>query len=253
MTKNTKRRLYYQKYLPGDIITWFNNDIYINEINLIRLVTGVVGFFGNFRYETVDLELGRSSEHRYYGERTNILVSNTDIVNSRLIFRSFPGISDIVCKEICKFSGECDLCNFKPSIRPNKFFFPGDKINSTLLISYPVNNRKGIVKRVRINESVLIDFVEELNEKSIVTLDFIKNRIKELVTLENLEYGVFMEYSSKEISHFSKNLRLFQRRGYTIDSGKLNYCSQCILSKDNCNECGIVKYNLLDNSKSLMI
>ena len=59
---------------------WFNNDIYINEINLIRLVTGVVGFFGNFRYETVDLELGRSSEHRYYGERTNILVSNTDIV-----------------------------------------------------------------------------------------------------------------------------------------------------------------------------
>jgi hypothetical protein len=127
MTKNTKRRLYYQKYLPGDIITWFNNDIYINEINLIRLVTGVVGFFGNFRYETVDLELGRSSEHRYYGERTNILVSNTDIVNSRLIFRSFPGISDIVCK----FSGECDLCNFKPSIRPNKFFFPGDKINST--------------------------------------------------------------------------------------------------------------------------
>lgn len=86
MTKNTKRRLYYQKYLPGDIITWFNNDIYINEINLIRLVTGVVGFFGNFRYETVDLELGRSSEHRYYGERTNILVSNTDIVNSRLIF-----------------------------------------------------------------------------------------------------------------------------------------------------------------------
>lgn len=205
MTKNTKRRLYYQKYLPGDIITWFNNDIYINEINLIRLVTGVVGFFGNFRYETVDLELGRSSEHRYYGERTNILVSNTDIVNS------------------------------------------------TLLISYPVNNRKGIVKRVRINESVLIDFVEELNEKSIVTLDFIKNRIKELVTLENLEYGVFMEYSSKEISHFSKNLRLFQRRGYTIDSGKLNYCSQCILSKDNCNECGIVKYNLLDNSKSLMI
>lgn len=234
MTKNTKRRLYYQKYLPGDIITWFNNDIYINEINLIRLVTGVVGFFGNFRYETVDLELGRSSEHRYYGERTNILVSNTDIV----------------CKEVCKFSGECDLCNFKPSIRPNKFFFPGDKINSTLLISYPVNNRKGIVKRVRINESVLIDFVEELNEKSIVTLDFIKNRIKELVTLE---YGVFMEYSSKEISHFSKNLRLFQRRGYTIDSGKLNYCSQCILSKDNCNECGIVKYNLLDNSKSLMI
>lgn len=236
MTKNTKRRLYYQKYLPGDIITWFNNDIYINEINLIRLVTGVVGFFGNFRYETVDLELGRSSEHRYYGERTNILVSNTDIV----------------CKEVCKFSGECDLCNFKPSIRPNKFFFPGDKINSTLLISYPVNNRKGIVKRVRINESVLIDFVEELNEKSIVTLDFIKNRIKELVTLENLEYGVFMEYSSKEISHFSKNLRLFQRRGYTIDSG-VNYCSQCILSKDNCNECGIVKYNLLDNSKSLMI
>ena len=111
MTKNTKRRLYYQKYLPGDIITWFNNDIYINEINLIRLVTGVVGFFGNFRYETVDLELGRSSEHRYYGERTNILVSNTDIV----------------CKEVCKFSGECDLCNFKPSIRPNKFFFPGDK------------------------------------------------------------------------------------------------------------------------------
>lgn len=237
MTKNTKRRLYYQKYLPGDIITWFNNDIYINEINLIRLVTGVVGFFGNFRYETVDLELGRSSEHRYYGGRTNILVSNTDIV----------------CKEVCKFPGECDLCNFKPSIRPNKFFFPGDKINSTLLISYPVNNRKGIVKRVRINESVLIDFVEELNEKSIVTLDFIKNRIKELVTLENLEYGVFMEYSSKEISHFSKNLRLFQRRGYTIDSGKLNYCSQCILSKDNCNECGIVKYNLLDNSKSLMI
>lgn len=125
--------------------------------------------------------------------------------------------------------------------------------SSIFLISYPVNNRKGIVKRVRINESVLIDFVEELNEKSIVTLDFIKNRIKELVTLENLEYGVFMEYSSKEISHFSKNLRLFQRRGYTIDSGKLNYCSQCILSKDNCNECGIVKYNLLDNSKSLMI
>ena len=110
MTKNTKRRLYYQKYLPGDIITWFNNDIYINEINLIRLVTGVVGFFGNFRYETVDLELGRSSEHRYYGERTNILVSNTDIVNSRLIFRSFPGISDIVCKEVCKFSGECIRC-----------------------------------------------------------------------------------------------------------------------------------------------
>lgn len=174
MTKNTKRRLYYQKYLPGDIITWFNNDIYINEINLIRLVTGVVGFFGNFRYETVDLELGRSSEHRYYGERTNILVSNTDIVNSRLIFRSFPGISDIICKKVCKFSGECDLCNFKPSTRPNEFFFSGDKINSTLLTSYPVNNRKGIVKRVRINESVLIDFVEELNEKSIVTLDFIK-------------------------------------------------------------------------------
>lgn len=49
MTKNTKRRLYYQKYLPGDIITWFNNDIiYINEINLIRLVTGVVGFFWKF-------------------------------------------------------------------------------------------------------------------------------------------------------------------------------------------------------------
>lgn len=106
---------------------------------------------------------------------------------------------------------------------------------------------------MRINESVLIDFVEELNEKSIVTLDFIKNRIKELVTLENLEYGVFMEYSSKEISHFSKNLRLFQRRGYTIDSGKLNYCSQCILSKDNCSECGVMTYNLLDNSKSLMI
>lgn len=52
---------------------------------------------------------------------------------------------------------------------------------------------------------------------------------------------------------FRKTSRLFQRRGYTIDSGKLNYCSQCILSKDNCNECGIVKYNLLDNSKSLMI
>lgn len=42
MTKNTKRRLYYQKYLPGDIITWFNNDI------LFRLVTGVVGFFWKF-------------------------------------------------------------------------------------------------------------------------------------------------------------------------------------------------------------
>ena len=28
MTKNTKRKLYYQKYLPGDIITWFNNDRY---------------------------------------------------------------------------------------------------------------------------------------------------------------------------------------------------------------------------------
>jgi hypothetical protein len=52
MTKNTKRRLYYQKYLPGDIITWFNNDIYINEINLIRLVTGVVGFL-----EILDMKL----------------------------------------------------------------------------------------------------------------------------------------------------------------------------------------------------
>lgn len=52
MTKNTKRRLYYQKYLPGDIITWFNNDIYINEINLIRLVTSV-GFF----LEILDMKL----------------------------------------------------------------------------------------------------------------------------------------------------------------------------------------------------
>jgi hypothetical protein len=49
MTKNTKRRLYYQKYLPGDIITWFNNMISISmKINLIRLVTGVVGFFWKF-------------------------------------------------------------------------------------------------------------------------------------------------------------------------------------------------------------
>lgn len=172
MTKNTKRKLYYQKYLPGDIITWSYDSI--DEIILIKLVTGVVGLFGSFRYETVDLELGCSLDHRYYGDRTNILVSNTDIINSRLIFRSFPGISDIICKKVCKFSGECDLCNFKPSTRPNEFFFSGDKINSTLLTSYPVNNRKGIVKRVRINESVLIDFVEELNEKSIVTLDFIK-------------------------------------------------------------------------------
>lgn len=46
MTKNTKRRLYYQKYLPGDIITWSYDSI--DEINLIRLVTGVVGFFWKF-------------------------------------------------------------------------------------------------------------------------------------------------------------------------------------------------------------
>lgn len=203
MTKNTKRRLYYQKYLPGDIITWSYDSI--DEIILIKLVTGVVGLFGSFRYETVDLELGCSLDHRYYGDRTNILVSNTDI------------------------------------------------INSTLLTSYPVNNRKGIVKRVRINESILIDFVEELYEKSIITLDFIKKKVKELVTLESLEYGVFMEYSSKEVSHFSKDLRLFQRRVYTIDSGNLNYCDQCVLSKDNCSECGVMTYNLLDSLKLLMI
>ena len=35
MTKNTKRRLYYQKYLPGDIITWFNNDIYIKMKSIL--------------------------------------------------------------------------------------------------------------------------------------------------------------------------------------------------------------------------
>ena len=101
MTKNTKRKLYYQKYLPGDIITWSYDSI--DEIILIKLVTGVVGLFGSFRYETVDLELGCSLDHRYYGDRTNILVSNTDII----------------CKKVCKFSGECDLCNFKPSTRPD--------------------------------------------------------------------------------------------------------------------------------------
>jgi hypothetical protein len=62
-----------------------------------------------------------------------------------------------------------------------------------------------------------------------------------------------MEYSSKEVSHFSKDLRLFQRRVYTIDSGNLNYCDQCVLSKDNCSECGVMTYNLLDSLKLLMI
>lgn len=33
MTKNTKRKLYYQKYLPGDIITWSYDS---NEIILIK-------------------------------------------------------------------------------------------------------------------------------------------------------------------------------------------------------------------------
>lgn len=258
MTKNTekRRRLYYQKYLPGDIITpWFYDNHSISELGelgLIRLVTGVIGTFGNFRYETIDLELGRSRELRYYEERRNMLVSNIDIENSRLIFRPLLGTSDIVCKEICKFSGECDLCNFKPYVKPNEFFFPGDKVNSIQLTSYPVDKRKGIVKRVRINvNNILIEFVDELNKKDNVTLDFIKKRIKELITLETLEYQVFMGYTSIEVSHFSNKLRLFQRRCYTIDPGRLNYCSQCILPRDECNECGIIKYNFLENSKVL--
>ena len=38
-----------------------------------------------------------------------------------------------------------------------------------------------------------------------------------------------------------------------LDSGNLNYCDQCVLSKDNCSECGVMTYNLLDSLKLLMI
>lgn len=260
MIKNIekRKRLYYQKYLPGDIITpWYYDHHTISELNengLIRLVTGVIGTFGNFRYETMDIELGRSRENSYYEARKSIMASNVDIENSRLIFRPLLGTSDVICKEVCKFSEECDLCNFKPSISPNKFFFPGDKVNSTQLVSYPVDKRKGIVKRVRINtNNILIEFVEELNRKDNVTLDFVKKRIKELVNFETLEYRVFMGYSSVEVSHFPDKLRLFQRRCYTVDPGKLSYCSQCILPKNECDKCGMMEYNLLDNSKLLEI
>lgn len=36
MTKNTKRKLYYQKYLPGDIITWSYDMIVLMKLFLLN-------------------------------------------------------------------------------------------------------------------------------------------------------------------------------------------------------------------------
>lgn len=225
MTKNIKP-MYYQKFLPGDIIQLPFSDK--DSLSSFGVIIKCRGTFGNFYY---DYCCNRGSTV-YVGT----LLDNFTIENTRLVYRLFNEKSDIFCRKVCKYQDNCDLCNFKlNNYSPSGFFFLSDRVN------IPKVNDKGFIKSIELKlDSVKDELKYSYND--LYYLDRCIKLITENINVNDLEYSIIMDHSEELLTRIEK-IRLYQRRSYTLDPEKSkNYCDQCIIK--NCEDCNIIFYNI---------
>lgn len=249
MTKNTKTRLYYQKFLPGDIIR-------TEPFDKLGVVIRCSGSFGSFYYEYYTLDID-DSYYRLNDVNKKLLTDDFSIRTTKVVYKSFMDTSDILCKRVCKYPDNCDLCNFKidDNFSPNKLFFLGDRVNVPVARYYPVNDRKGIVRSMRIidyddyNNNLRNELNHSLSKQDPFNLKDWIEIVK--CNSDNLTYMIQMERTGYELKFESSDIRLNQRRGYTLDPGVMTktYCDQCI--DQDCENCIITEHNFNQKFKEI--
>ena len=198
----------YQKFIPGDVVKGIKDDEYF-------IVVGS------------DLEKNDLIRLQYESQIQNCTTTSRSIgLNEyyELIYRTFPRISDYHCRELCKIKSDCRDCPLRISPKTLKeMYFLGDEV------TIGDDSRKHIYRATIIKVSIpdLYLFSSRYRPPIIPS-----SRIKVEEAIDILEryraekgnsgvvYG--LKFSGDDGGQYSitreaKDIRLFYRKGYTLD------------------------------------
>lgn len=219
-------------FIPGDII--IVGEIYV-LVTCINSNGSIRGIDLTNILKCYNIEKSISNMYTHF-INSKIEIEGNDLEkfkNLRLYKRLFLNTSDYYCREVCKIKSDCVNCPL--NIRDvGKYFFIDD------IVYY--NKYKFTVNKVRLNlYGVHIDaLIDALIDDSTRTVSSNFNELDYYVSIGKIYLDYELKYCSDLESTInfkrSDQIRLFLRRGYTIDpEDKEKYCILCI--NNNCKNC----------------
>lgn len=218
MTKSINK-MYYQKYLPGDIVE-LSSSIFDGDLNGIGMITNCR--CGNC-YEFFHLD--NTDELQ-----THLVNLNNINISSKLIHRKFNKISDYYCKWVCKDKDNCELCNYKiENFIPSDFFFVNDRV-------YQKELGYGKIYKAKILE---FDIFRYIKKSSLHYQDIWIGLVENYLDKSKVYYNVYFDKLKRSKDLLAEDLKLYHRRGFTLDNNiSQDFCNQCIYQ--DCSNCGII-------------
>lgn len=212
-------KMYYQKYLPGDIVE-ISSSMFDGNLNGIGMITKCKC---NNNYEFFHLD--NTDELR-----THYINLNNINISSRLIYRRLNKTSDYYCKWVCKDKDNCELCNYRiENFIPSDFFFTNDKVYQKKL-GYGKIYEAGVL---------VFNIFKYIEKSSLHYQDIWIDLVEEFIDKSKICYRVYLDELKRSETLLAEDLKLYHRRGFTLDNDiNQDFCNQCIYQ--DCSNCGII-------------